>query len=30
VKVKEYMDLLMKSYEKDVARKKAPTLADLL
>jgi hypothetical protein len=30
VKVKEYMDKLMKSYEKDVARKKAPTLVSLL
>ena len=29
-KVKEYMDALMKSYEKDVARKKAPLLSDLV
>jgi len=29
-KVKDYMDRLLKSYEKDVARKKAPTLAELL
>jgi hypothetical protein len=30
VKVKEYMDALIKSYEKDVARGKAPKLSDLL
>jgi hypothetical protein len=29
-KVKEYMDLLMKSYEKDVAREKAPRLGDMM